>query len=397
MDLNESAEEQAFRLEVRAFVRDQLPVEIRDKVLKFQHLEKSDYVTWHRILGARGWGAPTWPKEYGGTGWSGVQRVIFEQECMEAGAPRLLAAVNMIGPILMRYGTPEQQAYFLPKTRDMDIVWCQGYSEPGAGSDLASLRTRAERQGDHYVVNGQKIWTSLSLWADWVFALVRTSSEGKPQEGISFLLIDLNTPGITRRPIRMINGSMEFTEVFFDNVNVPASNLVHEKNKGWSVAKHLLVHERSAQADIGLCKRMLRRLKEVATTCLKRGRPLIEDQRFRDQVVRVEMDLLAHEWTLLRVLSMIANKRDPGPETFVLKLGATAIVQKASELLMECAGPDALPYVAEALHEGWQGDLPNALEIHTLAANYFDWRRISIYGGTSEVTKGIMSKMILGL
>ncbi|ODV42891.1 pimeloyl-CoA dehydrogenase large subunit [Cupriavidus sp. UYMMa02A] len=394
MNLTESIEEKSFRNEVRDFVTKNLPADIKDKVLTFRHLAKEDYVRWHAILDSVGWSAPSWPVEYGGTGWSGTYRTIFEEECLLGGAPRLLAHVGMIGPVLINYGTEQQKDFFLQKTRALELLWCQGYSEPGAGSDLASLKTRADREGDHYVVNGQKTWTSLSHWADWMFALVRTSQTERPQDGISFLLIDMNTPGITRRQIRQVNGADELTEVFFDQVKVPVENLVGDENKGWTVAKSLLQHERMNQADIGLCARMMRRLKEVAMNQEKRGRPLLADPVFRARVSTVEAELMAHQWAIKRTLSLMENGDGGRIGIPLLKLGATAIVQKASELLMECAGPDALPFISEALNEENSIELPNAIEIHTLMANYLDWRKISIYGGTTEVTKGIVAKQI---
>ncbi|MBI3935849.1 MAG: acyl-CoA dehydrogenase family protein [Betaproteobacteria bacterium] len=397
MDLRETAAEKRFRDEVRGFVQSKLPHDIRDKVLNFQSLEKNDIVRWHRILNAQGWGAPAWPKEYGGTGWTPLQRHIFDEECFLGGAPRYYSHVNMIGPVLQRFGTAAQKARFLPKIITMEEWWCQGYSEPGAGSDLASLNTRAERSGDKYIVNGQKIWTSYAHYADWMFCLVRTSATGKPQEGISFLLIDMKTPGITVRPIVGLNGGGDLNEVFFDNVEVPVGNLVHEENKGWSVAKYLLGFERAGHSFVGLCKLLLRRLKETAAAEKKHGKPLIDDPCFRHRIAQVEMNVLAHEWTLLRVLSLESARQAPGPVFSVLKVRGSELLQELSELLMECAGPYALPYLPAALSAGWQGELPCPLRVHMLAAHYFDRRSMTIRGGTTEVQKNIIAGMILGL
>lgn len=394
MNLQPSPEDIAFRHEVRQFVSVNLPSNIRDKVLHFRHLARQDYVHWHSILDARGWGAPSWPKEYGGTGWSGAQRVIFEEECMRAGAPRLLAHVGMIGPVLIKYGTEVQQRKFLDDTRSLKTLWCQGYSEPDAGSDLASLRTRAEREGGSYVVSGQKIWTSYAHWANWMFALVRTSLQGRPQEGLSFLLIDMASPGISVRQIRQLNGAQELNEVFFDRVRVPRENLVHLENRGWEVAKYLLQHERINQADIGLCTRMLHILKQASARHLRCGRPFAQDPVFRSRVMALESDLLIHQWTLLRALSTMSRGGEAGADISVLKLSATSIVQDAATLLMEMSGPSGLPFIPEALEPGWDGALPLDASLHGLASNYLDWRKIGIYGGTSEVTKNMLFKQI---
>src|SRR5213595_926133 len=305
MDLRDSPEELAFRQEVREFVASQLPDDIRRKVLGFLRVEREDYVRWQRILAARGWGAPGWPQEFGGCGWNAVQKNIFEEECFGAGAPRQMPfGLSMIGPVLMKYGTPAQRERLLPRIVSMDDWWCQGYSEPGAGSDLASLKTRAEKRGSHYVVTGQKIWTSFAQWADWMFALVRTDAAAKPQRGISMLLIPMDSRGISVRPIKTLDGGYDVNEVFLDGVEVPAQNLVGEENDGWTVAKYLLGHERTAIAGLGMCKRLLRRLKELARTRLRRGRPLVEDVRFRDKLATIEIEVMAHEWALARLMSL---------------------------------------------------------------------------------------------
>jgi alkylation response protein AidB-like acyl-CoA dehydrogenase len=397
MELFENAQEKAFRLEVREFVSKNLPDDLRYKVMNFLRYEKQDFVRWHGIIAAHGWTGPNWPREYGGTGWNAMQRKIFDEECFLAGAPRLIPHVNMITPVLNRFGTAAQKERFLDRIWTLEDWWCQGYSEPGAGSDLAGLKTRAERRGDCYVVNGQKTWTTWAHWADWMFCLVRTRADGKPQAGISFLLIDMKTPGITVRPIISIDGVHDINEVFLDNVEVPQENLVGAENEGWNVAKFLLTHERTDLASVGWCKRLFNILKKFAATETRRGRPLIDDVRIRDRIVKLEMELMAHEWTVLRVLSSDEAKSDPGPAASILKIRATEFQQEVTELLMECAGPYALPYVDEGREAGWQGDLPRDHLVNALAANYLDWRKVTIFGGTTEVQKNILCKTTLGL
>ncbi|NQE47248.1 acyl-CoA dehydrogenase [Herbaspirillum rubrisubalbicans] len=399
MDLRETEHEKAFRAEVRSFVEANLPHDLRDRVLNFQHLEKADYVRWQRILAAHGWGAPAWPREFGGAAWSAAQRNIFDEECFAAGAPRQMPfGLSMVAPVLQKFGTPAQQQRFLPRILWMEDWWCQGYSEPGAGSDLAALSTRAERSAEgHYLVNGQKIWTSFAQWADWIFCLVRTDASGRKQEGISFLLIDMATPGVSVRPIKTLDGGHDVNEVFFDNVKVPLENLVGEEHRGWSIAKYLLGHERTNIAGLGNCKRFMRRLKEIAASERKHGKPLLHDPRFRDRIVKVEIDLIAHEWSLLRLIAAEEEGRAPGPEASILKIRGSEIQQELTELLMECAGPYALPFVAEALEPGYSGDTAQGELLNALAPHYLDWRKISIYGGATEVQKNIIAKMILGL
>jgi alkylation response protein AidB-like acyl-CoA dehydrogenase len=398
VDFRESEQDIAFRAEVRAFVAENLPVDIRDRVLGFRRLGRGDYITWQRILHARGWGAPGWPQRFGGTGWNARQRTIFEEECFEAGAPRQIPfGLSMVAPVLMKFGTPSQQARYLPHILSMDDWWCQGYSEPGAGSDLASLKTRAERRGNVYVVNGQKTWTSFAHYANRFFCLVRTSTEGKPQQGISFLLMDMDTPGLRVRPIKTLDQGADVNEVFLDDVEVPVENLVGEENRGWSIAKYLLGHERTNIAGIGMCKRLLRRVKEIAGQELRRGRPLIEDARFRERLARLEIQLLSHEWSLMRVISLEQAGRDIGTEASMLKIRGSEIQQDLGELLMECAGPYALPYVPEALEAGHGHDTPGGAHLAGLAAQYFDLRKVSIYGGTNEVQRNLIARAVLGL
>jgi len=398
MNLQDTPEDLAFRVEVRVFVERNLPADIRDAVLKFRRVERADYVTWQKILHRRGWGAPGWPKEYGGTGWDARRRAIFEEECFLAGAPRQMPfGLSMVGPVIMAYGTAEQKARHLPKILSMDEWWCQGYSEPGAGSDLASLSTRAQRKGDCYVVNGQKTWTSFAHWATWFFCLVRTSTDGKPQQGISFLLIDMQTPGLKVRPIRTLDQGQDVNDVFLDNVEVPVENRVGEENQGWTIAKFLLGHERANIAGIGMCKRLLRRVEEYARTELKRGRPLMEDPLFRDRISRLGIEVLSHEWSLMRMISLQAAGKPVDIEASILKIRGSEIQQQLGELLMECAGAYALPYVPQSLERGYCGPIAGTADLSGLAAQYFDLRKVSIYGGTSEVQKNLIARSILGI
>jgi alkylation response protein AidB-like acyl-CoA dehydrogenase len=397
MDLQISPQERAFREEVRTFVQTRLPQDIRERVLNFRRVGREDYVRWQNILHSHGWGAPSWPVEYGGTAWNALQRNIFDEETFSGGAPRQMPfGLTLVGPVIQKYGRSDQKAYFLPKILTLEHWWCQGYSEPGAGSDLASLTTRARKEGNRYVVTGQKTWTSFAHWANWIFCLVRTASGGRPQAGISFLLIDLNTPGVKVSPIRTLDGGSDVNDVFFEDVEVPVENLIGEENQGWSIAKFLLGNERMNVAALGNCKRLAHRVKEIARSESKRGRPLIEDVRFRDKLARVEMDLIAHEWSVLRTIAMEMGGEPIGPLASILKIRSSEIQQDLSELAMECAGPYALPYVMEALEGTSRVDTASSAVLNALAAQYFDWRKISIYGGSTEIQKNIIGKMIFG-
>ncbi|HUA89910.1 MAG TPA: acyl-CoA dehydrogenase family protein [Steroidobacteraceae bacterium] len=403
MDLNYSAAEEAFRAEVRAFLKEQLPGAVRDKLRLGRRLSKDDMLDWQKALYRRGWGAGSWPKRFGGAGWSVVQQHIFEEESAAANAPpQIPFGLRMVAPVIMAFGSPEQQQYHLPPILAGERWWCQGYSEPGSGSDLASLRTSAERRGDRYVVNGQKTWNTLGQYADWIFCLVRTSAEGRPQNGISFLLVDMKTPGISVRPIITLEGEHEINDIFFENVEVPVGNLVGEENKGWTYAKFLLNHERTNNAGVGNCKRSLAQLKQLAAQQLLNGRPLLEDQRFRDRIARLELELMALEVTNLRVLSAFArDNRPPGAEVSALKIKGSEIIQDLAELKMHALGHDALPYLREALDPQWLP--PPLLGAHypadapALSGQYFNLRKTTIYAGSSEIQKNIIAKMILGL
>jgi alkylation response protein AidB-like acyl-CoA dehydrogenase len=398
MDLNYTPEQLAFRDEVRAFVRASLPHELSRKVIEHKHLDKADFVTWQRILFEKGWIAPHWPVEFGGCGWDAVRRHILEEECAAAGAPPLISfGLHMVGPVIYTFGSPEQKARHLPRILSSEDWWCQGYSEPGSGSDLASLQTRAVREGDHYVVNGQKTWTTLAQHADMIFCLVRTSTTGKKQEGISFLLIDMHSPGITVRPIITLDGAHEVNEVWFEDVKVPVENLVGEEGRGWTYAKFLLSHERTNIAGVSRSKRELAFLKAIAAKETDGGRPLIDNVRFRDKISRVEIDLMALEITVLRVLAAESAGKAPGPEASILKIKGTEIQQALSELMMEAVGPYALPYLPAQWSDHWLGERVGPDYAGPLAARYFNMRKVTIYGGSNEIQRNIISQAILGL
>jgi alkylation response protein AidB-like acyl-CoA dehydrogenase len=401
MLLEFTEDELAFREEVRAFLRAELPAGIRDKVQNGFELSREDHVLWQRKLHERGWGGLSWPKEFGGPGWNSVQQYIFEEETALAGAPRLIPfGTRMVAPVIMAFGNAAQQQRFLPGISSGAEWWCQGYSEPGAGSDLASLKTRAVREGDHYVVNGQKTWNTLGQYADWIFCLVRTDAAAKQQSGISFLLIDMKSPGITVRPITLLDGGHEVNEIWFEDVKVPVENRIGEENKGWTYAKFLLGHERTNIAGVGGSKRELGRLKRIAARERKNGRPLIEDPLFAAHIAQVEIDLWALEITNLRVLSAERGARPLGPEASILKIRGTEIGQRISELMMLAVGPYALPFRREAMEAGWQvpeGEVPVGPDYASaLAAGYLNQRKLSIFGGTNEIQKNIISKMTVG-
>jgi alkylation response protein AidB-like acyl-CoA dehydrogenase len=394
MDLNYSPEEAAFRDEVRGWIRENLPHDVRDKVLNYRELSKDELLGWHRTLAKKGWVAPHWPVEWGGTDWTVVQRYIFEEECGAAGCPIVVPfGVRMCAPVLLRFGTTEQKQRFLPRMYHGQDFWCQGYSEPGSGSDLASLKTRAVRQGDHYVVTGQKIWTTLAHYADWIFCLVRTdASREKRQEGISFLLIDMRSPGITVRPITLMDGGHEVNEVFFDDVKVPVDQLVHEEGKGWTVAKFLLGYERMGTGNIAVSKRELTRVKELAAQARTAdGGTLLDDPRFRDRLTRVEVELMALEITNLRFLDQLRGGRPPGAEVSLLKIKGTEIQQSLTELMMQTAGPFAQtfrPVDATAAFDAFTA---------SLAPRYCNVRKATIYAGSNEIQRNIIAKATLGL
>jgi alkylation response protein AidB-like acyl-CoA dehydrogenase len=376
MDLNYSPEELAFRDEVRSWLQSHLPRDLKDKVARYSHLSKDDLLRWHKILAKQGWVAPAWPKEWGGTGWSLVQRYIFEEELGYAGGPMLIPfGLAMCAPVLLRFGTEAQKQRFLPRIYHGEDFWCQGYSEPGSGSDLASLKTKAVRQDDCYVVNGQKIWTTLAHYADWIFCLVRTDpNTERRQEGISFLLMDMKTPGITVRPLRLMDGAHEVNEVFFDDVKVPLENRVHEEGKGWTVAKYLLGYERMNTGRIGESKRQLAALKQLSSS-------MNHDMRFRDRLSRLEVELMALEITNLRFLDrMRRTGQPPGADVSMLKIKGTEIQQSITELMMQAADPAASDEFSVALRK-----------------RYLSMRKTTIYAGSNEIQRNIIAKMTLGL
>ena len=376
MDLNYSQEELAFRDEVRAWLQANLPKDLAAKVADYEHLSKDDLLRWHRILAKQGWVAPAWPKEWGGTGWNVVQRYIFEEELGYVGGPPLIPfGLTMCAAVLLQFGTEAQKKRFLPRIYNGDDFWCQGYSEPGSGSDLASLKTRAVREGDFYKVTGQKIWTTLAHYADWIFCLVRTDpANQKRQEGISFLLMDMKTPGITVRPLILMDGGHEVNEVFFDEVKVPVENLVHQEGKGWTVAKYLLGHERMNTGRVGESKRQLAKLKTFAA-------PRLHDMRFRDRLSRLEVELMALEITNLRFLDrMRRTGQPPGADVSMLKIKGTEIQQGITELMMQASDPAASDEFTTSIRK-----------------RYLSMRKTTIYAGSNEIQRNIIAKMTLGL
>ena len=398
MQLIYTPEQQAFANEVRAFTRETLDPAVARKVLEGARLGREDFLGWHRSLHRKGWVGAGWPREFGGPGWDAVRQHIFDEVTADEGAPPLIPfGLRMVAPVIMAFGSKAQQARFLPRILSGEDWWCRGYSEPGSGSDLASLKCRADRDGDHYVVNGQKTWTTLGHFADWIFCLVRTASEGRPQEGISFLLIDMKSPGITVRPILMLDQEHEVNEVWFDDVRVPVDNRVGEENKGWTYAKFLLGHERTGIAGVGRAKRIVKRLWHVARQARSDGRPLIDDTRFRDRLAQVEIELRALEITLLRVLAAEAEKKTPGPEASILKIRGSEIQQTLTELTMLAAGPAALPYVREG--EAGAPDVPWLSDeaFRFASGHYFNFRKTTIYGGSNEIQRNIIAQHVLGL
>ncbi len=392
MDLNFTAEELEFRKTIRQWVAGNLPKDISDKVHGALRLSRDDMQRWAKILGKQGWLGWGWPTQFGGPGWNAVQRHLFEEECALAGAPRVVPfGPVMVAPVIMAFGNAEQQARFLPGIASGEVWWSQGYSEPGSGSDLASLKCKAERKGDKYIVNGQKTWTTLGQYGEWIFCLVRTSSEGKPQTGISFLLIDMKSKGVSVRPIVLLDGEPEVNEVWFDNVEVPAENLIGEENKGWTYAKHLLAHERTNIADVNRAKRELERLKRIA-----KAEGVLDEPRFRDQVALLEVDIVALEMMVLRVLSAEKSGKQSLDVAGLLKIRGSEIQQRYTELMMLAAGPFAAPFVFEAMEAGWQGDHVGGAHVAPLAGNYFNYRKTSIYGGSNEVQKNIVAATVLG-
>jgi alkylation response protein AidB-like acyl-CoA dehydrogenase len=398
MDLAFTAEETAFADEVRAFVRENLPADIAEKMRIGRHIGREEIARWHRILFEKGWVAPQWPVEFGGTGWDANRRYLFDQVISEFDAPELLPfGLQMVGPVIYTFGTQAQKARFLPKILSGEEFWCQGYSEPGSGSDLASLQTKAVRDGDHYVVNGVKTWTSLAHMADWIFCLVRTSSEGKQQEGISFLLIDMKTLGIEVREITTMDQRRHVNMTYFTDVRVPAENLIGEENKGWTYAKFLLAHERTGIAEVGQSKRRLRRLKEFAGGEPTRGGRLIADDDFAARVADVEIALTALEYLSLRFLAEEAAGRPIGAEASMLKIKGSEIRQQLTELTIESLGYYAVPYELDQLADGWNEPPLGPEHAAAQMPEFLYSRAATIYGGSNEIQRNIIAKMVLGL
>lgn len=399
MNAEFTEQELAFQDEVRTFLQSEFPKDYRSKIDANIRLSKEEIVDWQKILYRKGWAASSWPEEFGGTGWSQIQKHIFANEMGLIGAPEPVPfGMKMVAPIIMAYGSDEQKARFLPDILESNVWWCQGYSEPNAGSDLASLKTSAVRDGDHYVVNGAKTWNTYGQYADWIFCLVRTDNSVKKQEGISFLLIDMHSPGISLKPIVLIDGHPEVNEVFFDDVRVPAENLIGEENKGWTYAKVLLTHERTNISGVPRGRRRLRSLKRLATeTDDGFGANMMENQIFKNKIASLEIELEALEYAELRTLASVSAGKAPGPESSILKIVGTEIAQRIDEIFVELAALQCLPYVPEQFEDGYQG-APIGIESSASATlTYFNNRKASIYGGSNEIQRNIICKAVLGL
>jgi alkylation response protein AidB-like acyl-CoA dehydrogenase len=400
MNVTFTDQELAFRVEVRAFFRAEMPDGIADKQRLGVPLDRQDYVDFQKALFRKGWAGYNWPVEFGGTGWTTVQKYIFGVEMAEANAPGIITfGLGMVGPVIYTFGSEEQKRRFLPDILESNVWWCQGYSEPGSGSDLASLKTRADLAGDYYVVNGTKTWTTLGQWADWIFCLVRTSTDvARRQEGISFLLIDMKTPGITVTPIITIEGDHEVNEIHFEDVKVPVENLVGEEGKGWTYGKVLLQHERTGTARVAHTNYRLTKLRHQAARSVRGASPLNKDRNFMRKLAAVEVELKALEFTELRTLAAVASGKAPGPESSILKLKGTELQQAVDELYLEAAGYYALPYVPAQYALDFPVDERVGEGNETRSSlTYFNFRKASIYGGSSEIQKNIVAKHVLGL
>ena len=400
MNVSFTADELEFRSEVRHYFENEFPQDILEKQRKAIPLEPEDMIRWHKNIYEKGWAAPNWPIELGGTGWSSVQKYIFADEQARANAPPFLSfGVSMVGPIIYTFGNEQQKQRFLPDILQFNTWWCQGYSEPGAGSDLASLKTRADLDGDHYVVNGTKTWTTLGQFADWIFCLVRTNSDvARYQEGISFILIDMKQPGISIKPIVLLDGEHEVNEVHFDNVRVPVENLVGEEGKGWTYGKVLLQHERTGISGVAGSKYRLMRLRDQAAQSKRGAVPLAEDRNFMRKIAAAEVELKALEYTELRTLASVASGKAPGPESSILKIAGTELRQSIDSLDLEAAAYYALPYVRDQ----YQLDFPTEQSVGegsqtNASLRYFNDRKLSIFGGSNEIQKNIIAKRVLGL
>ena len=394
MDINFTPQDEAFRAEVRAFIEENQPHHLKG-VRRGEYRNKEDFLAWQRTLYKKGWLVPSWPAPYNQLKWTPTQKYIWGEECARAETPMILPfGVSMVGPVIYTFGTEEQKAKHIPGILSGDVWWCQGYSEPGAGSDLASLKTTAVRDGDDYIVNGQKTWTTLAQFADWIFVLARTDKNAKAQEGISFLLVVMKTPCITVKPIITMDGGHEVNEVWFDNVRVPVANRIHEENKGWTCAKFLLSHERAGIAGVARSKRAISRLKDMLAMEIIDGDKLIDDPDFEKKIAELEIDLTALEYTELRTLASEQAGKGPGLESSILKIKGTEIQQRITELVMEGVGYYALPYSDPLAHNEFA---PGPAYAEGAVQNYANMRKTSIYGGSNEIQRNIIAKMVLGL
>ena len=399
MHVTFSPEELAFQEEVRAFFRDEFPEDMRQKRDKGMELDPEDQVRWQQLLNKKGWAGINWPVEYGGTGWTPVQKYIYATEEANANAPLVVPfGLSMVGPVIYTFGSNEQKQRFLPDILASNVWWCQGYSEPGSGSDLASLKTRADLVGDHFVVNGTKTWTTLGQHADWIFCLVRTNTDvARRQEGISFILIDMKSPGVSVTPIILLDGVHEVNEIHFENVEVPVENLVGEEGKGWTYGKVLLQHERANIAGVARSRYRLRRLRQQVKSSVRGGAPLSGDKNFMRRLAAVEVELKALEYTELRTLAAVSSGKAPGPESSILKVKGTEIQQAIDMLYVQAAGYYALPYVPDQYKPDFADQYVGEEAETQSSLRYFNNRKASIYGGSNEIQKNIIAKHVLGL
>ena len=399
MNLNFTSEEKDFQQEVQQFLQQKLPKDIARKTKSALHLSKKECNEWQKILYKQGWAASNWPVEHGGTGWTPTQKYIFANECAKAGGPDVIPfGLKMVAPIIYTFGSEEQKQRFLPDILASNVWWCQGYSETGAGSDLAAMKTTAVKDGDEYVVNGTKTWTTLGQHANWIFCLVRTGPpSAKNQEAISFLLINMHDPKISVSPIITIDGRHEVNEVHFDNVRVPANNLIGAQGQGWTYAKVLLTHERTGIARVAISKDRLVQLKELVEASPNGADSLINDTVFAQKIANVEIDLLALEYTELRTLSALSTGQAPGPESSILKIVGTQIIQAIDELYVEAAGYYSMPFVPFQFHDEFEGQHIGPDMATNSSLRYFNNRKTSIYGGSNEIQTNIISKAVLGL
>ncbi|MBT8103467.1 MAG: acyl-CoA dehydrogenase family protein [Gammaproteobacteria bacterium] len=399
MHVTFSAAELAFQDEIRAFFRDEIPDDIREKQNQGIELLPEDQVRWQQLLHKKGWAGINWPVEYGGTGWTPVQKYIFATEEANANAPVIVPfGLSMVGPVIYTFGSEAQKKRFLPDILASKVWWCQGYSEPGSGSDLASLSTRADLVGNHFVVNGTKTWTTLGQHADWIFCLVRTNTDvARKQEGISFILIDMKSPGVSVKPIILLDGKHEVNEIHFDNVEVPVENLVGEEGKGWTYGKVLLQHERANIAGVARSTYRLRRLRKQVETAVRGATPLKNDRNFMRRLAAVEVDLKALEFTELRTLAAVSSGKAPGPESSILKVKGTEIQQAIDMLYLQASGYYALPYVPDQYQPDFADEYVGEKTETLSSLRYFNYRKASIYGGSNEIQKNIIAKHVLGL